>query len=210
MFDKWFAISETQMAGILTSALVAYAGVLVITRIFGLRSFSKMSAADFAMTIACGSILGATVSAPTPTAFVGLFALLCLFLIQWGIAFTRRRSERFGRIVDNQPILLMAGDQILHGNLDKANLSENDLMGKLREANAFCFDQVLAVVFETTGDISVLHSDEGGAIDPMLLRNVVDADVLRDAGDRGQSESSASDRGPTGLETKFMCRWHEG
>ncbi len=86
MFDKWFAVSSTQLLAIFLSAVIVYAAVLLYTRIIGLRSFAKMSAADFAMTIACGSILGATVSAPTPTVFAGAFSLMCLYGIQLGVA----------------------------------------------------------------------------------------------------------------------------
>lgn len=173
MFDQWFSASSTQLFGIFLSAVVVYAAVLLYTRIFGLRSFSKMSAADFAMTIACGSILGATISAPTPTVFAGGFALLCLYGIQWLIAIGRQKSKRFNAVVENQPILLMAGSTILHANLKKANLSEEDLYSKLREANAHNFDQVLAVVFECTGDVSVLHSsDNHSRLEPKIFSNV--------------------------------------
>ena len=65
MFDKWFAVSPNELFPILLSALIAYAALLFYSRVVGLRSFSKMSAADFVMTIACGSILSATISAPT-------------------------------------------------------------------------------------------------------------------------------------------------
>lgn len=178
MFDKWFAASFSDLLAIFVSALLVYIAVLVYTRVFGLRSFSKMSAADFAMTIACGSILGATVSAPTPTVFAGSFALLCLFIGQWFIAIARRKSDRFSKTVDNQPILLMAGSTILDDNLKKANVTRGDLYGKLREANAFNFDDVKAVVFESTGDISVLHGKDDKPLEPAMFASVIDADRL--------------------------------
>jgi uncharacterized membrane protein YcaP (DUF421 family) len=34
-----------------------------------------------------------------------------------------------------------------------------DLVGKLREANALEFSQIRAVVFEPTGDVSILHGE---------------------------------------------------
>src|SRR6056297_2227374 len=72
MIEKWLTVSASELAAIFASAIIAYSAVLLYTRIIGLRSFSKMSAADFAMTIACGSILGATISAPSPTALAGI------------------------------------------------------------------------------------------------------------------------------------------
>ena len=178
MFEKWFAISVTDLIAIACSATLVYAAVLLYTRVVGLRSLSKMTAADFAMTIACGSILGATISAPTPTVFAGSFALLCLFLGQWLIAIGRQRFDWFNRTVDNQPILLMAGPTILNENLRRANVTRNDLYGKLREANAFKFDEIKAVIFESTGDISVIHGSKDKNLDPEIFANVIGAESL--------------------------------
>ncbi len=74
----------------------------------------------------------------------------------------------------------MAGSEILYDNLQRAKVSEEDLMGKLREANAIHFDQVKAVVFENTGDVSVLHGSGGEPLDPRLFSGVVDSARLVD------------------------------
>lgn len=178
MLEKWFTVTPTDLAAIAMSAVLVYAAVLQYTRLIGLRSFSKMSAADFAMTIACGSIFGATVSAPTPTLLAGSFALLCLFILQWLIAIGRRKSNWFSCRVDNQPILLMAGSTILDENLKRANVTRNDLYGKLREANVFNSDDVRAVIFESTGDVSVLHSKSDEPMTEEFFANVVGAEQL--------------------------------
>ena len=51
----------------------------------------------------------------------------------------------------------MDGAEIIHQNLKSARVHEDQLIAKLREANVYNFNQVIAVVLETTGDISVLH-----------------------------------------------------
>ena len=53
----------------------------------------------------------------------------------------------------------MDGPNILYENLKKTKMTENDLLSKLRESNVLNFNQVKAVVFEPSGDISVLHGD---------------------------------------------------
>lgn len=179
MFEKWISVSTAQLAMILLTSIIVYAAILIYTRIAGLRSFSKMSAADFAMTIAVGSLFGATVSAPNPTLLAGLFALLCLFAAQWGLAYARRKSNMVSKLVDNEPLLLMNHGEIIEENLELANMTESDLFGKLREANALNFTQVKAVVFETTGDVSVLHSSSDDvALEERIFEGVVGAERL--------------------------------
>lgn len=71
----------------------------------------------------------------------------------------------------------MAGDEVLHDNLSKARVTEDDIRGKLREANILNYGQIRAVVLEQTGDISVLHGDAD--LDPALLSDVTGAERLR-------------------------------
>ncbi len=76
--------------------------------------------------------------------------------------------------VDKQPLLLVSGRTFLDDNLKRAKVTRADVFGKLREANAFNDDQILAVVFETTGDISVLHSTDSNAeLDADFLKDVI-------------------------------------
>ena len=65
-----------------------------------------------------------------------------------------------------------------------ARITRDDLYAKLREANVTSFDQVHAVIAETTGDISVLHGGPSDTLDPDLLKNVIAADrfIPRKAG----------------------------
>lgn len=174
MFEKWIAAEWSELAMVLLSVIVVYSAILAYTRIVGLRSFSKMSSVDFAMTVAIGSLFGATISSPSPTLFVGLFALAMLFSGKWLFAVLRQRLPLFSRIVENEPLLLMAGSEFVEENLLKAQVTRADIYGKLRESNAHSYEQVLAVVFETTGDISVLHSnDPNSRVHPDFLSGVV-------------------------------------
>ena len=173
LVEKWVIASPDQLAMVLVSSICVYGAILLYTRVAGLRSFSKMSAADFAMTIATGSLFGATISAPSPTLFMGMFAILCIFAGQWGLAVLRKRYTVVSQTVDNQPLLIMAGSEILYENLHRANMTEDDLFGKLREANAMNFDQVKAVVFETTGDVSVIHTADDNELDKKIFSNVI-------------------------------------
>ncbi len=175
----WIFTSLDVILPTIVSAILIYALIIVYTRIFGLRSFSKMSSFDFAMTIAVGSLLASTIVTKSTTVVQGGVALFSLYFLQTTIAFLRRKISWFSNAVDNQPLLLMHGEHILRDNLRKAYLSETDLQAKLREANVLNYQQVRAVVFETTGDISVLHTGQDDVpLSPNLLLGVKDAERL--------------------------------
>ena len=73
--------------------------------------------------------------------------------------------------MDNDPLMLMEGNKIYYENLKKARVTESDLRGKLREANVIQLSEVRAVVFETTGDVSVLHSPDK-KLEDWLIKDV--------------------------------------
>ena len=179
MFETWIMSGGEKVPWVLLSVAATYLAILLYTRIVGLRSLSKMSAADFVMTVAVGSLFASTASLSSPSLLVGLAALAAIYLGQWALAWSRSRSKAFSKLVDNEPLLLMARSKILDHNLKRANVTRADLFGKLREANALNYSEVLAVVFETTGDISVLHSrDADVLLEPEFFTSVIDADQL--------------------------------
>lgn len=146
--------------------------IILLVRIVGLRSFSKMTNFDFVMTVAMGSLLAGASQSQQWTGFLQtLTAMASLFAIQYLVSRLRRRSPRLDALVQNTPILLMKDGVILHDALRATRVAEEDLFAKLREANALDIASVRAVVLETTGNISVLH---GAQVDEALFKGVAD------------------------------------
>lgn len=160
---NWIQSTPVALVMVVLTSVGIYLALMILTRLAGLRSFSKMSSFDFTITVAIGSLIATVVLSKDPPLVQGGFALAVLFAIQFSVSFLRSRSVSFAHIVDNDPLLLMAGDTVLHDNLRAARVTVNDLRAKLREANVIHPDEIRAVVMETTGDISVLHARPEGA-----------------------------------------------
>jgi uncharacterized membrane protein YcaP (DUF421 family) len=158
---------------IVLSTASIYASVIVYTRIAGLRSLASMSSFDFAATVAIGSTIATVANLGTPTA-QGLVVLGLLFVLQAVVGVARR--TRVAGVVDNQPLLLMAGAEVLHDNLRRVRVTENELMAQLRLRGVVHLQQVRAVVLESTGSVSVLTS--GDPPDAALLAGVREAERI--------------------------------
>lgn len=170
--EKWFEISTTSIIAIGLTAMGIYIATILFTRLAGKRSFSKMSSFDFAMTVAIGSIIATTVLSKSVSLLQGVVGMAAVYILQISVAIIRR-FKIVQKIIDNEPLLLMDGQKILHENLRKARVTEADLRSKLREANVLELSQVRAVIFECTGDIAVLHSkDENVEVEDWLLDGV--------------------------------------
>lgn len=160
---EWTGDGFGAFVPIFVSAFAMFVAVTVATRLMGLRSFSKMSSTDFVTTVAVGSLIASVISAPDPSAVVGVLALLALFALKLGAAALRRLLPRTQALLDNEPIYLMRGETVLHDNLARAHVSVGELHAKLRQADVRSYAQVHAVVLETTGDVSVTTRPAEGA-----------------------------------------------
>lgn len=77
-FSDWSTISRIAVVGTL-----AYLLLIVVLRIFGKRTLSKMNAFDFVVTIALGSILATILTSKDLTLIDGILALVILVLLQY-------------------------------------------------------------------------------------------------------------------------------
>lgn len=144
--------------------------VVLLVRIVGLRSFSKMTSFDFVMTIAMGSLVGSSARVTDWTAFIqALAGMAALFAVQWGTAHLRKASKTASDLIQNEPIMLMRDGRIIESALDETRVSRANLLAKLRAANVRDLADVRAAVLETTGDVTVLHGD---SLQEILIEDV--------------------------------------
>jgi len=168
MVSSWLGTSFEELWLVVVSTLAMLIAAIAVIRLSGLRSLSKMSSFDFVVTVALGSTV-ATVAATSTSLWTGALAFATLLAAQWAISQLRQRAG-LGAVVDNQPRLLMLGSEFIPQNMMDTRVTRADVIAKLREANVTDLQQVLAVIIETTGDISVLHGE--GPLDETLLEGV--------------------------------------
>jgi len=179
----WITTGIGRIFLIVISTIGIYAVVILFTRLNGLRTYSKMSSFDFTITVAVGSVIASTVLSKTPSLVEGAVALGGLFVCQRFVSWARYNMGA-SELVDNEPVVLMVGDTLFKDVLAKTRVTEADVYGKLREANVLDFDEVQAVVLESTGDISVLHGEPGTKrLNPDLLKGVRGQERLKEGGD---------------------------
>ncbi|AWT49901.1 DUF421 domain-containing protein [Psychrobacter sp. YP14] len=175
--SKWFSIDLTQVLGIALSAVGIYFGLMLFTRLMGLRSFAKISSHDFAMTVGVGSILASTVLSKSPSLMQGLVAMAMLFVLQALVSMLRRNVKPLKDLIDNEPLVLMAHGEYHWDNIKSANLAKSDIQEVLRKNGLKSKSEVFAVVMETTGDMSVIKQNDV-APDPDLFDDIRDCEVL--------------------------------
>ncbi len=131
--------------------------IIALTRILGLRSFSKLTAFDFLVTLATASLLANAASASSWDSFLqSSLAATSLLLAQRLLSVCRTKNDRFAKLIENSPVLLMHDGEFLEAELERQNVTKDDVNAKLREADVGDQDEVRAVILERTGELSVL------------------------------------------------------
>lgn len=175
--DKFINMTLLESVWLILSVFGIFTVIIIITRIFGLRTFAKMSSFDFASTIAVGSVLASIILNSNYSILKGALTLFTIIAFQTLFSYLVRTNNWFKKLFTNKPQLIMYNGKILYKQLKECNVGENDLIAKLREANVHNFDEVKAVIFESTGDVSVIHNDENKNLEPLLLKDVEQGSV---------------------------------
>lgn len=170
--EEYFTKDLAELPSILIGTLVIYFIILAYTRIFGLKSFAKMTGFDFVNTVAIGNLLAMSVATSNPTLLTGVFVIGLLYLMNYLISLLRYKNKNIRKAMDNKPILLMKNGEIFEDKLEETKVTMDELRGKLREANVLQLHEVKAVVLETTGDVSVLHGDKSTNLEDFLLEGI--------------------------------------
>ena len=157
-FDGWTGLLRVLVVGTL-----AYAALVLLLRVTGKRTLSKMNAFDLVVTVALGSTLATVLLSKDVALAEGLLAFALLVLLQFAITWLSVRSERVQALVKAEPRLLLHHGRLLPGALRRERLTE-EVRAAVRSQGIASLDAVAAVVLETDGSISVVRrAEEGGA-----------------------------------------------
>jgi len=154
-----FIGSSDYVIRMLLVGVLSYFLLILIIRITGKRTLSKMNAFDLIITVALGSSF-ATVILDTSIALLeGMAALGLLILLQYVITFTSVRSKAVRKLIKSDPTLLYYHGLFVEKNMKKERISKNEIDQHVRNNGYSSYKDISAVVLESDGSLSVLESD---------------------------------------------------
>jgi uncharacterized membrane protein YcaP (DUF421 family) len=145
--------------------------LLFTTAVIGLRlgerrTLAQLSAFDFAVAVAIGSIIGRGATA-SGTSFAVSAVALVTFLIAHRVVAILRRHSRVVRLIDHPPRVLVAGGELQQRELARAGLTATDVYALLRTKGVGDLRQVGYLLYEASGAVTVVGRDQQPG--PLLL-----------------------------------------
>ena len=155
-FSGWSTLVRTLVIGVL-----AYINLIVLLRISGRRTLSKMNAFDLIVTVALGSTFATILLNRNVSLAEGTLALALLIGLQYLVTWTSVRAGWVRKLVTGEPALLLYQGQMLEGAMQAARVTEDEVRSAVRSSGIAALDEVEAVVLETDGNFSVVKKASG-------------------------------------------------
>lgn len=150
-FNSWAGLIRTVVVGVL-----AYFGLILLVRISGKRTLSKMNAFDFIVTVALGSTLATLVLSKDIALAEGMLAIAMLIFLQFIITWLSVRSKTVSRLVKAEPRLLYYQGEFLWNAMKTERVNQGEVLQAMR-SQGINHEDVEAVVLETDGSFSVVN-----------------------------------------------------
>lgn len=162
LFGGWDPIVRVLLVGPL-----AYGAMVFLLRISGKRTLSKMNAFDFVITIALGSVLGATLTDSSLALSTGVAVMAFLILAQLVITALSVRLDWVERVVKADPSLVVLHGTLLEDAMRRHRVTEAEVSAAVRASGKSTVADVEAVVLETDGSFTVIGEPPEGLSGPL-------------------------------------------
>jgi uncharacterized membrane protein YcaP (DUF421 family) len=150
-FEDFAGVWRTVIVG-----LFAYVGLVVVLRISGKRTLSKMNAFDLVVTVALGSTLATVLLSKNVALAEGITGFLLLAGAQFAVTWTSLRSRRIRQWVKAEPRALLRDGKMLGDALRDERVTRDEVEAAIRGAGYHGPGNIALVMLETDGSMSVV------------------------------------------------------
>ena len=151
-FDGWQPLFKTALVGI-----AIYVSLVVLLRVSGKRTLSKMNAFDFVITVALGSILAATLTGSSMTYARGMTAFALLVGLQYLVTWLAVRSDSFADLIKGDPTILYYKGRYFREAMLRERVPEGEILNAIRQSGQGAPAEIAAVLLESNGELIVMN-----------------------------------------------------
>jgi uncharacterized membrane protein YcaP (DUF421 family) len=159
LFDSWESIFRTAFL-----TVMGYFSMIILLRVSGKRTLSKMNAFDFVITIALGSSFASLTLNKNVALLDGIVAFSLLIFLQFLVTWLAVRVKKIKYLVTSNPTLLFYQGEFLMDAMKKQRITVEEVFNASRQKGISQLENVDLIILETTGDISFIKKNEPGSL----------------------------------------------
>jgi len=136
----------------------------------GKRQIAEMQPFELVITLIIADLATIPMAETALPLIQGIIPLLTLVCLHFLICFMSRKSLFFRKLFNGKPIILLDPDGINYENMKKVNMNFNDLMEGLHTAGYFNLEELLYVILQTNGTMTVVNRAPYAPLTPSDLQ----------------------------------------
>lgn len=152
-FNGWGPLLRVLVVG-----LASYAALIVMLRLSGKRTLSKMNAYDMVVTMALGSILTKAMLTADQSIAESVLAIFLLIAFQFAVSVAACRWTWFRKLVTAEPAVLYHQGLFQDSAMRRERVSEAEIRAAIYEKGIADITNVETVILGSNGQFSVLVS----------------------------------------------------
>ena len=126
-------------------------------RLMGKRQIGEMQPFELVITLIIADLATIPMAETTLPLIQGIIPLITLVSVHYLICFLSRKSVMMRKFFSGKPIILVDPDGINYKNLQKVNMNFNDLTEGIHGAGYFNLDELLYVILQTNGTMTIVN-----------------------------------------------------
>lgn len=140
----------------MVAGFLAYLTLVVMLRITGKRTLSKLNAFDLVVTVALGSTLATILLSKDVPLIEGITAFFTLIILQFAVTWSSVRSKHIRNLVKAEPKLLYCGGDYLENAMREERVTRDEVKAAVRQQGFADLGAINTVILETDGSMSVI------------------------------------------------------
>jgi uncharacterized membrane protein YcaP (DUF421 family) len=136
----------------------------------GKRQIAEMQPFELVITLIIADLATIPMAETALPLIQGIIPLLTLVCLHYFICLLSRKSLFCRKLFNGKPIILLDPDGVNYENMKKVNMNFNDLMEGLHTAGYFNLEELLYVILQTNGTMTVVNRAQYTPVTPSDLQ----------------------------------------
>ena len=156
-FNGWMPLIRILIVGVFT-----YIAMLMLLRVSGKRTLSRMNAYDMVVTMALGSIMGKVLLSEEVSISESMTALFLIVSLQYGLSVAIYRWPWVRKLVSCKPSVLFHNGEFIERTMEQERIDKNEIIAAIHQRGLNDLEMVEAVILGANGDLSVVKKPKNG------------------------------------------------
>lgn len=155
-----------------------YFFIIIVFRLMGKREIGELSLMDLVVSLLIAELVAISIENYNDSMFLTIIPILILLVFEIISGILSIKSERFRKLIDGKPSLIINKGKINKSEMKKQRYSLDDLMLELRNNNIENLTQVKFAILENNGKLNLFKNDSSDIPFPLILDGCIQKDTL--------------------------------